>query len=1010
MTFRGKLGMACGGSIALLGLVSFILIWRNHDAQRNAAPATKTVAKLPTPRKEPVQPKVLSDRKTLPASASSEKSSPLNQTERDCSISGRVTDAHGDPIEGATVRPEMTSDPDTTSEASKGRLKDISARTDGAGRYLLEGLPSFPSYRLIVEHPDFIPAEVSGISVGPGQLAEGVDVKLTRGGTIEGRIADEGGSPLAGAKVSAKMFEGKEGAPPSSKMPFQGTADADGRYILMGLSAGRYVVGARAGDRQDGRNEDVEVAEETATEGIDFVLKRGNLVTGRAVDSLGKPVPAAYVVVEVGDRAAGGRADAEGRFEIRGLPEGKGRIKGMKEGFLDDWSDVTVPAQDVTFTLRQMAKIVGTIRAKGRDSFPKFQIIAITPDRRSRFVARSPDPSGRFEIDLREGTYLLRAMVPGFAWSESGPIAVKEGERKEDVVIDLVSGGAIRGVVLAKRTGTPIEGASISYRQAGDVALYEEDSSDRPSGDLYIYKDRNEYSSAKSDSNGLFALEGVNEGTVVLTASHESYAPAARKGIQVQAGTVQEVRIEMSQGGSLQGRAMHGGKPAGGAKITVLADAGSGAGAEDQFGRFTAADGDGKFALDRLPAGAYTVTVSFDREGWNALQRRTTISEGEVTRLDIGEAEGIRLLGRITRGREPLPRVNIAIGRPPDPAKPGGDLRALAIAGDLGDYSVEVPGPGTYFLVVEVEGLTGRQVGNVVQVPEGVAEFRFDVEIPTGEIAGNVVDADTGAPIGGAKVLAFSAGLSHRTGLLLHRASQSSAETDGEGRFHLKDLPSGNYTLLAAADGREGKRIEEVLVDGASEPHRCEIALRRGIEFQAKVTDPRGQPVDGATAFLRDSKREFVPLANPVISGQDGVLSFQGVIPGSYQLNVLHRSFAPARIDVRILQESVAPTVILQSGGSLGIQVIGEGGRPIAGAQVEVLDGQGLDIADEITFFKFGGLPPADSTTEEGKVTFEHLGSGAYRVAASKGVALSQEARVTIQEGQMAEVRLEIRE
>ena len=72
------------------------------------------------------------------------------------------------------------------------------------------------------------------------------------------------------------------------------------------------------------------------------------------------------------------------------------------------------------------------------------------------------DPSGRFEVEVGEGTFYLVAMARGFAASKSAKLSIEAGEELDGVAIDLLPGGSVQGVVVGADTGRPIANATIS--------------------------------------------------------------------------------------------------------------------------------------------------------------------------------------------------------------------------------------------------------------------------------------------------------------------------------------------------------------------------------------------------------------------------------------------------------------------------------------------------------------------------------------------------------------------
>jgi protocatechuate 3,4-dioxygenase beta subunit len=184
------------------------------------------------------------------------------------------------------------------------------ARTSGQGEYLIEGRKP-GKYKLVVEHALRAMPESFPIELREGENRLDIELLLT---TIEGRVVDAQGKPIAGVRVRAEehrpdsgrarmMFafamddgegetvtigDGSE-APPS-------TTDADGHYLLRGVAADvPLVVRAETKDWQPARSEPVEVAPGGNKQGVDLVLERGGKLEIEALDAADKPVRMAFV-------------------------------------------------------------------------------------------------------------------------------------------------------------------------------------------------------------------------------------------------------------------------------------------------------------------------------------------------------------------------------------------------------------------------------------------------------------------------------------------------------------------------------------------------------------------------------------------------------------------------------------------------------------------------------------------------------------------------------------------
>jgi hypothetical protein len=174
-------------------------------------------------------------------------------------------------------------------------------------------------------------------------------------GSLAGRVLDRDQRPIEGALVTAAAVEprtiGIAAALPPAFVFLRGGAnrpqdaktltDREGRYELLGLKAGRYVVAAsRPGFVAEARGlsdpaagyDVIEIGATRHVGSVDFALLRGARIVGRVVDGGGRPFTDAEVrVATSGDAGTAGPipsavADANGAYRIVDLPPGNFRV------------------------------------------------------------------------------------------------------------------------------------------------------------------------------------------------------------------------------------------------------------------------------------------------------------------------------------------------------------------------------------------------------------------------------------------------------------------------------------------------------------------------------------------------------------------------------------------------------------------------------------------------------------------------------------------------------------
>ncbi|MGO8959917.1 MAG: carboxypeptidase regulatory-like domain-containing protein [Streptosporangiaceae bacterium] len=228
------------------------------------------------------------------------------QMQPGAAISGTVTDSHGRKLTNICV--------DVTS-ASGFALGGIAFSEHGAyqvngltpGQYLVDfscgGSPGYAD-QWFPNTPDA--GAASMVSAPVGQTT-GVNAVLRPAGSIAGVVRGPSGKPLAGVCVSASSTRDYESSTAIFTSPGPIT-NSRGFYRLAGLGAGRYIVSFYqctsvprypeqwfSGQASVASAKPVPVRAGATTAGIDATLRPGATVTGRVVNSSGKPV--SYVCV-----------------------------------------------------------------------------------------------------------------------------------------------------------------------------------------------------------------------------------------------------------------------------------------------------------------------------------------------------------------------------------------------------------------------------------------------------------------------------------------------------------------------------------------------------------------------------------------------------------------------------------------------------------------------------------------------------------------------------------------
>ena len=275
------------------------------------------------------------------------------------------------------------------------------ASTDEEGRWELKDLPA-GRYNLTASKGGYVQLNYGQrrpfergrpIELADGQTLENVNFNLPRGSVIAGRIVDEFGEPVSDAMVAAmhyRTFNGRRRLVPVGRF---GMSDDMGHFRLYGLAPGDYYISATLqgmggfgfeggqsdnatgyaptyypGTASSQQADRINVGLGAETTGVTFALLpvRTVRVSGTAVDSSGKPMAGAFVMLQADVRTGGGgfmmfggggnQVKDDGTFTISNVTPGDYVLRAMPMGGPRRGEDeaesatasISVGAEDVT--------------------------------------------------------------------------------------------------------------------------------------------------------------------------------------------------------------------------------------------------------------------------------------------------------------------------------------------------------------------------------------------------------------------------------------------------------------------------------------------------------------------------------------------------------------------------------------------------------------------------------------------------------------------------------------
>lgn len=216
------------------------------------------------------------------------------------------------------------------------------------------------------------------------------------------------------------------------------------------------------------------------------------------------------------------------------------------------------------------------------------------------------------------------------------------------------------------------------------------------------------------------------------------------------------------------------------------------------------------------------------------------------------------------------------------------------VGGNGGAQLPAVPAQGG---VISIIG-PGGQTGGTPAVAFNFPPRDSGAPLPTGTstLRGRVTAADSGRPVRRAVIRVSSAAA---------RESRT-VSTDQNGRWELKDLPAGNYNVMASRTGyvslgygqsRMTAPPRAVVVADRETRDNLDIALVPGGVIVGRIVDEFGEPVSDTMVGAQRLQytggvRRPVPAGSPSSSNDIGEFRLYGLQPGSYYVSVSPRSLS----------------------------------------------------------------------------------------------------------------------
>jgi len=549
-------------------------------------------------------------------------------------IAGTVEDDAGHPVEGATVSLTTGVPPDDNRNPTLHYVPHAPASSDAQGRWHFDDTPPDLSRATItVTQPRYLETRVDRSAIAKFPDDRSFKIILRRGVAVSGRVTDEQGRPVAGAKV-AYDFDRRSDYPST-------TTDADGRFSLPAQPQKTTLFVQAPGKAPVMR-------EVTPPADVQIKLAAAHSFSGRAVDTAGHPIPGVTIYVSrwQNERLLGlisATTGADGHFSFDG-PDFPMGIDAFVRDYMRLSNYRLSPDEAATLVFHHPLKFTGAVTdAETGQPIASFTVSRGYGAQRSSVFWDPLRPvqasNGQYEIlmDFPRDSYAVRIEADGYAPASSDLVTYGPTEDNKVITFNakLRKSADISGTVLSP-DGKPVPNADVLLATPNSQTVIQNGRPTRQTSGR----------SATTDAQGRFSLPPTDGTYTLIILADQGYAEVSKE------RAAASNQITLQPWARVEGRFLIGDKPAVGQAVVMSRR--DDAPPDRKLPRvirmrFAETDADGRFAFDRVPAGpAYLgrrVPIGGGRMFTQSMELPINPEPGQTLTVQLGGA------GRAATGR-----------------------------------------------------------------------------------------------------------------------------------------------------------------------------------------------------------------------------------------------------------------------------------------------------------------------------------------------------------------------
>lgn len=534
--------------------------------------------------------------------------------------------------------------------------------------------------------------------------------------------------------------------------------------------------------------------------------------------------------------------------------------------------------------------------------------------------------------------------------NEASPTEIHPAETVVASTEEAVGKYQIRGTVVDAATGAPINDAylvasriptesEVASHEERDAAVIAEKDGD---GLTALIEEKQRLwadAGGRSNDQGAFHLPITEAGDYQITVHTLSHLKEIVEPHYVGAEAPDwNVRIELRVGATVAGRIVDSFDNEGIEGLTVNATLE----AEHQYQQ-AVTDSDGNYLIGGLRPGTYSIIADIEQTAYRVSKeipfKRTTISAPDqaVKNVDFKLDKGGVVWGYITTpDNEPIAAdvvlctsesvLTQALSAMVRQAPP---LNTNSKKEDGYYELVGVPLNEPWRLYATAKD-SAPQLADPFLLTDRQKEARVDIFMFTGSnVYGQVVDGD-GAGVPEAQILCIPGFAQLLTPLDSPQAVRET-QSDEDGYFEVKELPAGNYQVMAQKEGYKfALRGEPLRSDGYHEIKNFQVVLEEAgtgrYSVFGTVKDSTGANLSGAKVFLSGLGTENLQgVGREETTNGSGEFVFDGVEIGTYMLRAEYEGYSPKTLGRVLLDEP--NTIVMRASATVRGRVLVKNSR-----------------------------------------------------------------------------------